>query len=79
MQEKFENGDAVLRQHLLEIVDLAIAPVPDLLGNQVMHADDQNILIVRTVENSDVAAIGNGFVDAPEKIVRQFLVGWGLE
>ncbi len=79
VQEEFENGDAVLRQYLLEVVDLPIAPVPDLLGNQIVHPDYQDILVMRAVEDSNVAAVGNGFVDAPEKIVRQFLAGGGFE
>src|ERR1700730_13607832 len=66
MQEKLENSNSILGQHPLEIVDLTIALAPDLLVNQVVHSHDEHVLIMRAVEDSDVAQVRYGFVDAPE-------------
>ena len=38
----------------------------------LVHPDDQHVLIIGTVENPDIASARDAFVQAPQKVVRQF-------
>src|ERR1700741_2126687 len=49
VEEELQNGDAAFGEHLLEVVNLSIALLPHLFGDQVMNASDQNILVVGAV------------------------------
>jgi hypothetical protein len=46
---------------------------------ELVDPRDENVLVIRAVEDGDLAPLRKGFVDAPEVIVRQFLVGGLLE
>ena len=45
-------------EHLLEFVDVLVALAPDLLGDQVVHAHDEHVLVVAAVEDGDLALAG---------------------
>jgi len=65
VQEELENLRAVRGQVALEIVDLIVAARPDGFRDEVVHADDENILVMRAVEDDHFAAGRRGFVRAP--------------
>ncbi len=44
-----------------------------------MHANDQHLFVIRTVEDADLAALRHDFVRAPEVAVVEFLSARGLE
>src|SRR5262245_51157688 len=67
VQEQLHDPEAVLREVPLPVVDRLVPPCPDVmparLGGKVlahevlrMHPDDQHLLVVRTVEDSDLSA-----------------------
>ena len=74
VQHEFQDRGAVLDQDFLEGVDLAVALLDLALRRELAHAADQDILVVRAVEDADGAAAGGGEVGAPEEIVRQLLL-----
>src|SRR6266508_3409263 len=64
---------------LFESIDLFVATFDHLGGHELFHLDDQNVFVMRAVEDTDEALRRNRFVDAPEIVVRPFLLGGGLE
>src|ERR1700722_11556973 len=75
VQIELENVGLVRNQILLEFVDQFIAPRPDIFWDEIVNANDKNILVVRTVEYYDFAASRRGLVRAPQKIMRSLLGG----
>ena len=55
VQEELDDRRPLVRERLLERVDLVVALRPDLLGHEVVDADDQHVLVVRPVEDADLA------------------------
>jgi len=67
VEKKFADHDAVARKVALEGVDVLIALIPNVLGDQIigqllgsqksrMDAHDKNFLVIRTIEDADLAA-----------------------
>jgi hypothetical protein len=56
---------------VLELVDLVVSLRPHRLRYEVLHANDQDILVVRAVEDPEQSACGNGLVNAPQIVVAQ--------
>ncbi len=90
MKEEFADDDAVAREVALESVDVLVALLPDVLGDEAfgqflrakkrrVDADDEDFLVVRAVEDTDFAALGDDFVVAPEIVVVQFFSARGFE
>ena len=63
----------------LEIADALIARRPGLLVDQLVDARDQHVLVVRTVEDRDLALARRMRMDAPEEIMRELGRGRLLE
>ena len=63
----------------LEVVDAVVARLPLLLGDEVVDADDEHVLVVRAVEHADLPAARLGLVDAPQEVVGQLLARGRLE
>ena len=63
----------------LEVVDLVVARRPLFLAQQLVDARNEDVLVVRAVEDADHPARRNLRVDAPEKIVTRLDVGRRLE
>src|SRR5580704_15263534 len=87
---EFQDYRSTARDAALESADVLEAMFPDFFTDLAMrqllffqyfrmHAHDQHFFIMRAVENSDVPALRQRFVDPPEKIVLQFLGAWRLE
>src|SRR5579863_2547678 len=51
VQKEFQDRDAVLGEHSLEIVDLTIAAPPDFFWNQVVHSHHQHIFVVGAIKD----------------------------
>ena len=79
MEEEFQDDEAVPGEILLKVVDLLITPLPDILVQEMlgdilpaeefrMHAGDENLFVVRPVENADAPA-RREFLRAPPEIV----------
>src|SRR4051812_2923685 len=74
VQEQLDDARAGVVQQRLEVVDVPVAPAPHRLVDEVVDARDEHVLVVRAVEDPDVAVARRGGVDAPEEVVRE-LVG----
>ena len=79
VQEKFQDGRPVFGQVFLEAIDLVVALRPHAFRHQFVDPDHEHVFILRTIKNPDVALLGYRLVNAPEKIVRQFLARGLLE
>ena len=79
VQEELEDVGIVLDEAALERVDAGVTGRPDLSRDQVVHADDQDVLVVRAVEDGHLAPCGRGPVDPPQEVVGAFLGGRLLE
>src|SRR5689334_6982022 len=79
MQKELENNGTAMGEQLLKIVDFLVASLPDRFGNQVLHASDQHIFVMRTIEDTDAAFAGRVFMHAPQEIMRQIFLSRLLE
>ena len=66
-------------QHLLEVVDLVVAGRPDLARDEAVDADHEDVLVVRAVEDPDLALARRVPVDPPQEVVAELLRGRDLE
>jgi hypothetical protein len=60
-------------EQLLEIVDQLVAFRPDRFRNQIVHPHDEDVFVMRAVEDDDLALGRRPLMRAPEKVVRRFL------
>src|SRR6202034_1139256 len=83
MQEELDDAGAVAVQVALESHDGLIALIPDGLSaagirqsfpaqDLGVHAHDEHLLVVRAVEDSDLAALGQIARGTPEEVVLEF-------
>ena len=79
VQHDLDDGGAGLRHGLLERVDLPVASTPGCRRHQVVDPCDQDVLVVRAVEDTDLARWRQDLADAPEEGVLQLLPGRCLE
>src|SRR5262249_34694961 len=79
VKEELEDDRVGLRKQAFEVRDLTIAPSPHRLRDELMNADDENVLVMRPVEDPDLAARRNVRMHAPEEVVRQLLLARNLE
>src|SRR6266540_3089641 len=73
VQETLDDGDALGRELALEAVDLVVPLAPLLRRHQVVHPDDQHILVVRAVEDAEVAGGRHLAADPPQEVVPALL------
>ena len=78
-EEELDDRRAVVGEDPLEVVDLVVARRPDLARHEVMHAHDQHVLVVRSIEDADLALARHLLVDAPQVVVGELLGGRDLE
>src|SRR5690349_16140393 len=64
LQENFYDPGVAGRQQALEVVDLFVAAAPDIFRNEIIHANDEHVFVVRAVEHRDLAPRRCMFVDA---------------
>ena len=79
MQKDLDHGEAVGCQIFFPVCDLLITLFPNVLVNeiprklplmdQIMNARHDDVFILRTVENADISALRQGFIDAPHVIM----------
>src|SRR5437868_14571346 len=69
----------VIPEQLLKIIDGFHSFPGGLIIAPFMHSCDQNILIVRPVKECYHPFCGNKTMNSPQKIMRQFFLGRGLE
>src|SRR5450759_1020607 len=91
VQEELDDPRAVAVEMFLHVHDGAIALLPDgflirqpirnTLGlqNLRMHANDQHLLVIGSVEDADPPALRQSQRGAPQKIMFQFVCGRMLE
>src|ERR1700676_5044974 len=71
MQKEFQNLDLILRKVSFKPIDLAISSLPNFLGNEFVHPNNQNIFVLRTIEDADHAFFGHSLVNTPKEVVGQ--------
>jgi hypothetical protein len=88
MEEELDDTGAITMEMLLQVHDGTIPFLPNgFLVSQLfrkafvpeklrMHPNDENLLIVGTIEDGDPSAFGKPVRRAPEKIMFQFLGAW---
>src|SRR5262249_4525353 len=86
VQEELHDREAVLDEEALPVVDLAVPARPHVavscrrrqllaLEDLRMDADDENLLVVRAVEDRDLPACREALRVTPEKVVVDLLRG----
>ena len=70
MKKELHNGRALVGQHLFKATNVFIATFPDTFGNQIVHAYNENILVVAAIEDNNAPIARRVFVDSPQVIVR---------
>jgi len=85
VQEDLDDGEPVVDQIALPVVDLPVATAPDVLAGGVVarrrqslpsqglgvDPDDEHLLVVRPVEDPDLAPGGQGTGVAPQVVVAE--------
>ena len=80
VEEEFQDHDAVVREVLFEVVDVLEATIPNILvlcdwrqplplQDLGMDADDQDFLVIRTVEDTDASPFRQPLRAPPEVVV----------
>src|SRR4051812_2652436 len=62
---------ALVDEQALELANVLVAPVPGLLRGDLANAHRDYILVVRAVEDPQLAPLRQRCVNAPEVIVRE--------
>jgi len=73
VEHDLEEADAAARQLGLEAVDLRVAALDHVVRCEAVDAGDQDVLVVRAVEDAEQARPGRGATDAPEEVVAELL------
>src|SRR6516164_7556701 len=84
VQEELEHDQSLMAQVPFEMRDVGKPLLPDvlacagsgqllLLEDVLVHSHDQDLLVVRAIENADVAALGQATGMPPEKVVIEIL------
>jgi hypothetical protein len=79
MQIELEHRDARQRQRVLELVDRFVARLPDRFRDEILHPDDQHILIVGPVEDVDHPLRRGLLVIPPQEVMGYLFVRGSLE
>ena len=79
MEIELQDDGAIFDEVLLEIVDEVVAPRPDLFGDEVVDTDDEDVFIVRPIEDDDLASPRRMLMCTPQEVVRGLFAGRHLE
>ena len=79
VEHELQDPGAIVGEHLLEGVDLVIALLDHVSGRIAPHLHHQHVLVVRAVEDADVAPRRAHLVHAPEIVLGEFVGVWRLE
>lgn len=79
VKKKLEDRRSLIGQKPLEVTDVFETAPPDRFGNKFMHPDNKNILVMAPVKNDDLPFPGCVFVNAPEIVMSQLLLGRDLK
>ncbi len=79
VQHALDQDGAGLDELPLELVDRGVASLDLLGGRELAHPGDQHVLVVRAVEDPDVAGLGQGPADPPQEVVAQLRLRRRLE
>jgi hypothetical protein len=75
MEEVLEDDGAVLGEKLLEVRDVVVARLPQLPGHEIVDPHDEHVLIVRAIEDGELAEARRVAVHPPEEVVLALLGG----
>src|SRR3954469_9827381 len=70
-QEDLDDPDPVRGEQGLERVDLLVPPGPDVLRHEIVDANDEDVFVVRPVEDRDLAMTRHLAVDTPQEVVGE--------
>src|SRR6266705_5148110 len=79
MQVELQNNHVILSQQALKVVNDSVAATPGFLWHQVMHAHDQHVLVVGTIENPNDPSARSDPMHTPEEVMVQFPRGRGFK
>ena len=65
---------AILEKVLFEIIDQLITALPDFLGHKLVHTHHKHILVVRAIEDNDLACLRRLLLDTPEEVMLCLLL-----
>lgn len=72
VQKELQHDRILARQQALESVDVLKATLPYFRRLKLLDADRDDILVMGTIENRDIATPRRVHVDSPEEIVQPF-------
>src|SRR5262245_16544934 len=90
VEEEFENAGALAAKVVFEICDIGKPLVPDVFANELwrqvlaleyllMHTTDEDLFVIRAVENSYASAFREALGVAPHEVVIEVFRRWLLE
>ena len=79
VQHALDDRDPGAGQLGLEGVDRVVAALDLVLRGQLVHPDDQHVLVVAAVEDADAPLGRQRLADPPQEVVLQLLLGRRLE
>ena len=71
VQEHLHHRRALVREHSLPFADVRRATLPDLLRGELQHANGDDVLVVRPVEDADLSARRERGVHPPQVVVSE--------
>jgi hypothetical protein len=79
VQEDLDDARALVGEQAFELLDVVVPPPPPLLGHELVHAHGYDVLVVRPVEDADLAVAGAVGVDTPEVVLARLAARRHLE
>ena len=75
MCRKYLDDRAVLGEQLFEVGDMAVALFPQRFRRELVHADHKHVLVVRAVEERELAQARRMAVHPPQEVVLALFRG----
>src|SRR5271166_3865848 len=79
VEEEFEDRGPIFGEQCLEVADAPVARGPGRLVDELMDPRHEHVLVMRTVEDRDLAMPRGMRMHAPEEVMREFGGGGLLE
>ena len=79
VQHDLHDARAAVGDATLERGDVVVALLDLVGGGELAHPPDEHVLVVRAVEDADLADGGQLLLDPPQEVVAELLLGGALE
>src|SRR6266581_7556635 len=79
MQVELQNNHCIFSKQLLEVIDFLVTAAPYFYWHKLLYTSNQHIFIMRAIKNTQCTLARCDFMNAPQEIVRQFLLRRSLK